>query len=317
MSVSLIIPTRNQHDILDRALKSIADAERIHPSAEFAQSGRALDIIVVDNDSDHADSQAYLAELPATASSWGLSGVRVLPYHQPFNYAAINNIAAQQAHSDVLCFLNNDVEVLSADWLHTLHAEAMKPKRGCVGALLYFPNNTVQHAGVVMGMGTIAGHAYVGLQQTDVANHPYFQQSRASTAVTGACLAIKRSTFMEVGQFDTNLAVAFNDVDLCLKVQRAGYQNVFLPHVELLHHESLSRGKGIKSGAERQRHQYEIQRMKQRWGNAVEADPNWLVSSHSNSAKTSTSDYAYTVTQRRRLRKSITLSYLHKDLENS
>ncbi len=314
MSVSLVIPTRNQHDILDRALRSIADAERTHPSAEFADGASALDIVVVDNQSDDATSQAYLAELPACAKSFGLSGVRVLPYHQPFNYADINNRAAQQANSDVLCFLNNDVEVLSADWLITLQAEALKPTQGCVGPLLYFPNQTVQHAGVVMGMGTVAGHAYVGLHQASVKGHPYFQQSRAVTAVTGACLAIKRTTFMEVGQFDTELAVAFNDIDLCLKVQQAGYQNVFLPHIELLHHESLSRGKGIKNGPAKQRHKREIQRMRKRWGQGVEADPHWVVSNGDNPKDSHNADKAYRTTRRRRFLKSITEDYLHKDL---
>lgn len=268
MSVSLIIPTRNQHQILDQALQSIMNArlDGLGP----------IDIIVVDNQSDNTQSQQFLAQLDSSPALNQSCSISVLPFDEPFNYSKINNLAATQAKGEIYCFLNNDIEVISSDWLIQLTQSARQPSIGCSGALLFYPNDTVQHAGVVLGMGTIAGHAYTGLDRSKTQIHPYFQQPRDCSAVTGACIAVSRENFNQVNGFDETLPVAFNDVDFCLKIKKLGLTNRFLPQVQLYHHESLSRGKGIKSEAAKERHKNDIQMLKKRWGKEVSEDSYWL-----------------------------------------
>lgn len=302
MSVSVIIPTRNQHKILDQALKSIARSN--------TDGLDQVEIIVIDNQSDEPDSQRYLKELATQSLAWGLNNVQVMSFDEPFNFSKMNNNAVEKATGDILCFLNNDAEVISDDWLHQLTQEVLKSATGCVGTLLFYPNDTVQHAGVIVGMGTIAGHAYVGLPRNAANNHPYFQQKRFCTAVTGACLTIRRDVFETVGGFDSDLAVAFNDVDLCLKVRKAGYNNVFLPSVQLYHHESISRGVGIKSNEEKKRHRQEIRHMRRAWGKDVLTDPYWICCKKARGSD----DKAYRYDLKRVWRKDRTLAYSHKDL---
>src|SRR6185295_11549086 len=149
--------------------------------------------------------------------------------------------AARQARGDFLVFLNNDIEVISPDWLTELVSHAQRREVGAVGAKLWYPDDTIQHAGLVLVAG-LAGHAHLRRKRGD---HGYF--SRASliqdlSAVTAACLCVRREVFEQAGGFDETLAVAFNDVDLCLRIQAAGYRNLYTPHAELYHHESASRG---------------------------------------------------------------------------
>lgn len=304
MSVSIIIPTRNQHRVLDRAIKSIAD------SAAHGIDG--LEIIIVNNQSDDLDSKQYLSDLPQLAMSWGINTLQVMDFDQPFNYSAINNAAVKRSTGDVLCFLNNDVEIITPDWLQQMITETTKDDTGCAGALLHYTNDTVQHAGVVLGMGTIAGHAYVGLTRAQVEDHPYFQTRRLCTAVTGACLAIQRAQFDAIGGFDEALAVAFNDVDLCLKARRSGFKNVLLPSVELYHHESLSRGRGVKTSEAKASHQREIQFMTDKWGDQVRHDPYWRVISRS--CRISQHDHTHAF--KRWWRGAKTVSYRHTDFIN-
>jgi len=302
VSVSLIIPTRNQHQILDQALQSIAKSN--------LESVGSVEIIVVDNQSDESESQQYLAQLNSNPSLNAACDISVMSFNEPFNYSRMNNLAANRANGEVLCFLNNDVEVISDDWLVDLVQSAEQTTVGCSGALLFYPNNTVQHAGVVMGMGTIAGHAYVGLARETTHSHPYFQTARNCTAVTGACLAVSRKHFNQVEGFDETLPVAFNDVDFCLKVQELGAINRFLPHVQLYHHESLSRGKGIKTEAVKKRHERDIQMLKIRWGKALKEDSFWqsVKTDHEFSSMPQHPVAAWRTLGRRSTR------YLHKDL---
>lgn len=297
MSVSVIIPTRNQHQILDKALKSIAQAN--------TDGLGHIEVIVIDNQSDELDSQRYLQNLPTAARAWGLDNVSIINFNETFNFSRMNNVAVEQARGDVLCFLNNDIEVISDDWLEQLVKEVTHSEIGCAGALLFYPNDTVQHAGVIMGMDTIAGHAYVAMPRTAVHRHPYFQEKRYCTAITGACLAIRRDVFVAVGGFECALAVAFNDVDLCLKVQQAGYKNVFLPSVQLYHHESISRGKGNKTPKAKKRHLQEIEYMHKIWGPAVLSDPYWI----SEIIHASNAGDAYTQLIKRRWRKAQTRAF--------
>ena len=299
MSVSIIIPTRNQHLILDQALQSIAQSNT-------KDLGR-VEILVIDNQSDEQDSQAYLKNLPTNALSWGLENVSVIDFNEPFNFSKMNNAAVEQARGDVLCFLNNDVEVISEDWLGQLVKEASHRETGCVGALLFYPDNTVQHAGVVMGMGTIADHAYVKMPRESTLDHPYFQEKRICTAITGACLAIRREVFDSVGGFENTLAVAFNDIDLCLKVQKAGYHNIFLPSVKLYHHESVSRGRGNKSPEAKARHQQEIRHMQKTWGASVRSDPHWVC--EKNQPTLGDNGFPYLIKRRLKKKQVVTFRY--------
>jgi len=301
VSVSLIIPTRNQHVILDRALKSLARAA--------TQTSIDTQVVIIDNQSDEPDSQRYLESLDTQAPTWGLENVSVIKFDEPFNFSKMNNIAVKETESEFVCFLNNDIEVIADDWLGRLLTEISQPEIGCAGGLLFYPNDTVQHAGVIVGMGTIAGHAYVGLSRKATTTHPYFQQSRFCSAVTGACLALRRDVFERVEGFDERLAVAFNDIDLCLKVQQAGYKNTVLPDVQLYHHESLSRGKNKKTAEAKARHRKEIRHMQDKWGSSVASDPYWNVS---NKRQAEALD-AHTHSFRKRWWRIEHTSYQHKD----
>jgi len=290
VSVCLIIPTRNHHLVLDRALQSIA--------ASKIQGVGPLSVVIIDNQSDDPDCQSYLASLPSHAKTWGLDNLTVMDFDEPFNFSKMNNEAVQVTKSDYLCFMNNDIEIITDDWLIQMIDAVNKDSVGCVGTLMFYPNETVQHAGVIMGMGEIANHAYVGLARERTKDHPYFQAPRQCSAVTGACLLMKRSVFKDVGGFDHTFAVAFNDIDLCLKAQSIGFKNVLLPHVQLYHHESLSR------------HQKEITEMHAKWGDKVIADANWNASKPTH--QTSNSHYLFV--QKRRWRLTQRTAYTHKDL---
>jgi GT2 family glycosyltransferase len=225
---SIIIPTRNMLHLVRVCIESIRAKTRY----------RNYEIILIDNGSDDPAALAYFAEQAKTHANF-----RVVRDDSPFCYSAINNMGAREARGEVLVFLNNDIEVLAQEWLEELVSQACRPDVGAVGALLLFPDETVQHAGVVLGIDGWAGHAHKGFPAM-----AYGYVGRASlisnfSAVTGACLAVRKDRFMRVGGFDEeNLKVACNDVDLCLKFTEIGLRNVFTPYAQLLHHESATRG---------------------------------------------------------------------------
>jgi len=255
--VSLLIPTRNGLKFLQRCVDSILD-KTDYPNYE---------ILIIDNGSDDPATLAYFKTVAAKKS------VRVIPYDAPFNYSAINNFAAQQAKGTVLGLLNNDLEVIHADWLNEMVAQALRPAIGCVGAMLYYPNDTVQHAGVIIGLGGVAGHAFRDFNRgtEGVFNRARLVQNYG--AVTAACLIIRKEIFDQVGGLDEkHLAVAFNDVDFCLKVRAAGYLNLWTPYAELYHHESASRG--VEDTPEKhERFRGEVETMMQRWAKELKHDP--------------------------------------------
>ena len=223
--VSIIIPTRNRADLLQTCLQGIADTD--YPDME---------VIVVDNDSDDPQTLDFLATLDATRH-------RVLRHTGAFNYSAINNRAVAQAQGRLLCLLNNDIEVIEPGWLATMAAQAVRDDVGAVGARLLYPDGRIQHAGVVIGMGGAAGHAHRFLHPKE---EGYFQRHalpQFASAVTAACLVVMRDRFLAVGGLDeSNFPVAFNDVDLCLRLNRQGWQSLYEPRATLIHHESVSRG---------------------------------------------------------------------------
>ncbi|MCF8367145.1 MAG: glycosyltransferase family 2 protein [Bacteroidales bacterium] len=225
--VSIIIPTRNNKIILEQCIQSIL-SKTDYPNYE---------LLVIDNKSDHDDTLNYFAEISKH------SRISVLKDERPFNFSAINNRAVQLSKGDFILFLNDDTEVISSGWLSEMVSILLQPGVGAVGAKLLYPNETIQHAGVILGIGGVGGHVH---KRMNINNYGYFGRAilmQEFSALTAACLLVRTTIFDKVGGFDeVNLAIAFNDVDLCLKIREKGYRLVFTPFAQLYHHESVSRG---------------------------------------------------------------------------
>ena len=227
----------------------------------------AFEILVIENNSTEEATFSYYKELE-------VQGIRVLQYpKQGFNYSAINNFGVREAKGEYLLFLNNDMEVITPDFMEKMVSNLQRPQIGAVGAKLYYPDNTVQHAGIILGIGGIAGHAFLGLARGRSGYlHKASLQMNVS-AVTAACMMMKKEVFEKIGGFEEELSVAFNDVDLCLRIGKAGYKIVYNPHVELYHYESKSRGAEDDEKKVR-RFQSEIEFMRSRWIGLLKAgDP--------------------------------------------
>jgi GT2 family glycosyltransferase len=225
-TVSVIIPFRDQAALTVQCLASL-EISPGHPIEE---------VVLIDNGSTEPETRALrqgLADRPRT---------RILDYPGPFNWSAVNNLAAATCRSDLLLFLNNDIEAASDGWLAALVEHVQRPEIGAVGARLLYPDGRVQHAGVVLAVGGIATHIFSGLPPDGVSYLGWDRMVRSYSAVTGACMAVRREVFEELGGFDEGLPVAFNDVDFCIRLGRAGYRVLYTPHAELTHYESVSRG---------------------------------------------------------------------------
>ncbi len=256
--VSILVPTRNRADLLASCVASVLKVTR-YPHVE---------LIVIDNGSDEADSLALLDELGRQPRC------RVLRSPGPFNYSALNNIAANVATGSLLCLMNNDIEVTNPDWLSTLVAVACQPRVGAVGANLHYPDGTLQHAGVILGVHGVAGHAFSGTVPSEPTYMGLAGLPREVSAVTGACLMVAASKYHEVGGLDAaSLPVNFSDVDLCLKLRQHGYFNVVLPLTGVIHHESASRGRVEQSPERLSQLGREAHTMLQRWGEMLRHDP--------------------------------------------
>ena len=260
--VSVIIPTRDRADVLGKCLGGLL----------VATDYPALEVIVADNDSCEPATFRLFDRLASDPR------VRILPCPGPFNYSAINNKAIAQSRGEILLLLNNDVLVRHADWLTNMVAQAVRPEVGAVGARLLYENGTVQHAGVILGVGAIepvAGHVYERAAADAPGHLNHLRIARNMSAVTAACLAMRRTVFDEVGGFDEkHLPVAFNDVDLCLKVGQRGYQIICTPQSELTHLESISRGSDLRPEAI-ERFKRDIAHMKRTWGRQIDSDPHY------------------------------------------
>ncbi len=243
--ISIIIPTRDKRKMLKKCLESIAKKT----------SYTNYEIVIVDNDSADPATREYLRQLPH----------KVVQFTGPFNFSRVNNFAAEHTTGKYLVFLNNDTEVISGEWLSAMLEFAQQPEIGIVGARLLYPNNTIQHAGVVLGLGGVAGHALTGFA-ANAAQHFGLSGSICNwSAVTAACMMMRREVFDLVGGFDENLSVSFNDVDLCLRVREKGFRIVYTPYAELYHHESASRGYAVDPK--------DIEFMLVRWGDTLRNDP--------------------------------------------
>lgn len=255
--ITIIVPTRDQGDLVRACVRSILDRTTY----------RAYEVIIVDNGSREAATGAVFRELTQDER------VRILDYPHPFNYSAINNYAVRHARGSVLTLLNNDVEVVTAGWLSNMVAHATRPEIGCVGAKLLYPDGTIQHAGILLGVAGLAGHAHRHAPGGASGYLGRLQSVLNVSAVTGACLVVRRETFDEVGGLDeVGLSTAFNDVDFCLKVRAAGYLNLWTPDAVLIHHESKTRGYEW-TRAKRARLAREEDIMRRRWGRALLEDP--------------------------------------------
>jgi GT2 family glycosyltransferase len=258
--LSIVIATRDRVDLLQPCLQSVLDTIVNYPGE--------IEILLVDNDSVEPATAAFFTSLAAHRN------VRIVPFHGPFNWSAINNAAAREASGEVIVFLNNDTVVLTPDWCVELASHAMRPEVGAVGARLLYGDGTIQHSGVVLGIEGVAGHECVGEAPRDGG---YFGRShllRSAAAVTGACLATRKALFEQMdGGFDElNLKVAFNDVDYCMRLRKAEYRIVYNPFAVLYHLESKSRGREV-SGAQVARHRAEALFFRTRWSEEEIVDP--------------------------------------------
>jgi GT2 family glycosyltransferase len=255
--VSVIVPTKDQAALLSRCVEGILKGTE-YPN---------LELLIVDHDSRETETLGLLETLKHDPR------VRIVPYTGPFNYSAMNNLAATKATGDVLALINNDIEVVEPQWLNEMVAHATRPEIGAVGAKLLYPDGRVQHAGVVVGIGGVAGHSYLFARGAEPG---YFGQAlltRAVSAVTGACLVVRKSAFLEVGGLNADdLTIAFNDIDFCLKLQARGYRNVWTPFAQLVHHESASRGRE-DTPEKRVRFNRETEFMRRQWREIIENDP--------------------------------------------
>lgn len=247
--VSIIIPTRDKAGLLKKCIDSV------RRMADYP----AYEVLVVDNRSVEGGARKLLDEIA------GSEDCRVLSYDAAFNYAAINNMAAREAAGDVLLFLNNDTEVISREWLVPMLELATRSDVGAVGAKLIFEDGTIQHAGILLGAGGIANHAFY---RYPAGRESYFNQAdtiRNASAVTGACMMTRKELFQEAGGFDeTNCPIAFNDVDYCLRLREKGYLIVYTPHAVLYHYEAVSRGN---------KDDPEAKYMEKRWRGLIRNDP--------------------------------------------
>ncbi len=255
--VTVIIPTRDQLKLLQTVVTGILQ-HTDYP---------ALELIIVDNGSVATETLNYLQQLRQD------SRIKVLRHDAEFNYSQLNNLAAFQARGEILALLNNDLEIIHSDWLKEMVSHALRPEVGAVGAKLYYSNNTIQHAGVIVGLGGLAGHGFKFLPKQFAGYYwkPFLTQNYS--AVTGACLVLRKEVYEKVGGLnEVQLKVAFNDVDLCLKIRAQGYWIVWTPHAELYHHESVSRGADLTM-RKYLRLQREIRYMQTQWATQLAADP--------------------------------------------
>jgi GT2 family glycosyltransferase len=254
--VSILIPTRDQGPLLETCLRSIRGLST-HPDVE---------LVLVDHETTEIQARRVIDGLVDDPDAV------VIEHRGPFNFAAMMNRAADAATGDVLVLLNNDTEVVSAGWLESMVAHLERPGVGVVGALLLFTDGTIQHAGVHPGLGGLMGHGHKHRPGDDPGHLGRLRVAHRVAAVTGACLAIRTDLWHELGGLDEDLAVAYNDIDLCLRARGTGRAVILEPRAILHHHESVSRGYD-DDPVRRARLQSEVDRMRERWGAQLDVDP--------------------------------------------
>jgi GT2 family glycosyltransferase len=249
--VSVIIPTRDNVAFLRRCLESI----------ERKTTYRKYELLIIDNNSRYRETLEYFDSIPH----------RVIPFREPFNYSRINNFAVSHAEGEYVLLLNDDTEVISGGWLEAMLEPAQRPEVGIVGARLLYPDGRIQHAGVIVGVGSpwepgVAMHSHHFYSSDSPGYAGALMTTTNYSAVTAACMLLRRSLFDEAGGLPEHLPVQFNDVDLCLRIRERGYYIVYTPYAELYHHESVSRG---HFSGDRTENLY----MRERWGEKMDKDP--------------------------------------------
>lgn len=256
--ISILIPNKDHRTDLKRCVDSIRKKS----------TWKHYEIVVIENNSREQSIFDYYRELEQ------LPGVRIVRYEGEFNYSKINNYGAGFAQGDYLLFLNNDTEVITPDWMEQMLMYAQRKDVGAVGAKLYYEDNTIQHAGVVIGLGAhrSAGHTHYKMPREHLGYMGRLCYAQNITAVTAACLLVKRSIYDEVGGLDETFTISLNDVDFCLKIGRKGYRNIFTPFAELYHYESKTRG--MEEGEKLRRYEKECAHFREKWKAELEAgDP--------------------------------------------
>jgi O-antigen biosynthesis protein len=255
--VSAIIPTRDRADLLAICLHGLFELTD-YPD---------LEILIADNDSSQPETLALFAEMEER-------GVRIVACPGEFNYSKINNEVARHASGEVLLFLNNDVEMVEPGWLKAMVQHLSVPEIAAVGAKLLYPDGTLQHGGVVLGVLGVAAHVHVGAPADSPGYFGRLRLTQDVSCVTGACMAVRRSVFEKLGGFEERLMVDFNDVDLCIRIREAGHRIIWTPRALLVHHESKSRG-SAKENNNRRRLDHAAAYMRRRWGDLLDRDPFW------------------------------------------
>lgn len=257
--VSIIIPNKDHVDDLSRCVESIINLSTYD----------SYEIVIVENNSETAEIRTYYEEISRHPR------VQVVEYKGDFNYSKINNFGVQYAKGEYLLLLNNDTEVITPDWMEELLMYAMRKDVGVVGAKLYYPDKTIQHAGIVIGLGAhrTAGHTHYRIPEANVGYMGRLCYAQDVTAVTGACMMVSKALYEELGGLDESFTVALNDVDFCLRVREKGFLNIFTPFAELYHYESKSRGSD-KKDERALRYQQESDRFRVKWADALaKGDP--------------------------------------------
>jgi GT2 family glycosyltransferase len=255
--VSIVIPSKDRPALLRQCVQSVLDQTR-YPHFE---------ILFVDNGTTDPQALAIIEQLRADAR------FKVIQDASPFNYSRLNNAAVRQSRGEYICLMNNDVEITDPDWLHEMVSVSLQPDVGIVGARLLYPDTSLQHVGVIVGLGGVAGHAFKGKPSDDPCYMDRAVLTQEYSAVTAACLLTPRAVYDRVGGLNEDqLTIAFNDIDYCLKVRELGKKVVYTPHAEFIHHESASRGKE-DTREKKARFASECQYMKARWGHWLAWDP--------------------------------------------
>jgi glycosyltransferase involved in cell wall biosynthesis len=257
--VSIIIPTKDKAEVLGTCLRSVF-ALTDHPDFE---------VIVVSNNSRE---RALFDLLESTAAAQG-ARFRWFRMDEPFNFSRLMNAGVEAATGEHILFLNNDTEVIHADWLRAMHEWSQRPRTGAVGVKLLYHNDTIQHGGVVIGLGGVAGHVFTHTHKDGPGYFNYVNTVNNYSAVTAACMMVERSKLAAIGGWEEAFTVEYNDVDLCLRLREHGYHNVYLPHVSLYHYESLTRGHPHMTREGYERHVREVNLFKERWSGYIADDP--------------------------------------------
>lgn len=257
--VSIIIPTKDQVALLKNTIDSIVE------KTDYAN----YEIIVLNNNSNTKEFEAWRKEYVSRYPG----RLQVVDAHFSFNFSRLMNLGHELSTGKHLLLLNNDVEVIHRDWLRIMVSYSQQARIGAVGVRLLYPDDTIQHAGVIVGLGGIAGHTFVGSHREEAGYFNYIQSVNNYSAVTAACLMCRRDAFEQVGGMDEQFEVEYNDVDFCLKLMKAGYNNVYLPQVELYHYESATRGHPHQSKESYERHLKEMKLFKDKWQDVIDHDP--------------------------------------------